>query len=57
MGNGIVDKVEIISKKGGKIILENPFGKADFSCDKVFEKDGQYIILDLAEGEKAVFTS
>jgi alpha-L-fucosidase 2 len=57
MGNGKVDKVEVVSLKGGKIILENPFGQADFSCDKTFEREGQYIILDLVEGEKAVFTS
>ncbi len=57
MGNGKVDKVEVISKKGGRLILENPFGQAEFSCDKAFERDGQYIILDLIEGEKAVFTS
>jgi alpha-L-fucosidase 2 len=55
MGNGKVDKVEVISKKGGRFKLENPFGKADFSCDKAFEKDGQYIVLDLDKGEKAVF--
>lgn len=56
MGNGKVDNVEIISKKGGKLILENPFGEADFSSDKAYERDGQYLILNLAEGEKAVFT-
>lgn len=56
MGNGKLDKVEILSKKGGQLIVENPFGKDDFSCDKAFEREGKYIILDLAEGEKAVFT-
>lgn len=52
---GKVDKVEIISEKGGKFIMDNPFGEAEFSCDKSFEREGQYIMLNLAEGEKAVF--
>lgn len=55
--NGKVDEVEILSKKGGQLIVENPFGKDDFSCDKAFEREGKYIILDLAEGEKAVFSN
>jgi hypothetical protein len=55
MSKGKVDKVEVLSQKGGRLVLENPFGQADFSCDKAFERDGQYIILDLIEGEKAVF--
>ncbi len=55
MENGEVQKVEIVSEKGGEIILENPFGDAEFSCNKEFEKDGQFIKLNLAEGEKVVF--
>lgn len=53
--NGEVNKVEITAEKGGEIVLENPFGYAEFSCDKEFKKDGQFIKLNLAEGEKAVF--
>jgi alpha-L-fucosidase 2 len=56
MENGEVNKVEIISEKGGEIVLDNPFGNAEFSCDKEFEEDGQFIKLKLAEGEKAIFT-
>jgi alpha-L-fucosidase 2 len=54
MENGEVSKVEVASEKGGEIVLENPFGSAEFFCDKQFEKDGQLIKLKLAEGEKAV---
>ncbi|WP_154859608.1 glycosyl hydrolase family 95 catalytic domain-containing protein [Cyclobacterium xiamenense] len=53
--NGKVDKVEIISEKGGEIIFENPFGKDQFSSDKEYIKDGLNIKLTLAEGEKVVF--
>ncbi|MBN2611749.1 MAG: glycoside hydrolase N-terminal domain-containing protein [Bacteroidales bacterium] len=56
MENGQVIKIEMTSEKGGEIVLENPFGNAEFSSDKEYEKDGQFIKLNLAEGEKAVFT-
>jgi len=56
MENAEVQKVEITAEKGGELILENPFGDDDFSCNKEFEKDGQFIKLNLAEGEKAIFT-
>ncbi|MGM0376559.1 MAG: glycosyl hydrolase family 95 catalytic domain-containing protein [Bacteroidota bacterium] len=55
MKKGEVNKVEITSEKGGEIILENPFGNAEFSSAKEYVKDGQLIKLSLAEGEKAVF--
>jgi alpha-L-fucosidase 2 len=55
MENGEVNKVEITSEKGGEIVLENPFGSADFSCEKEYEKDGKLIKLNLTEGEKATF--
>lgn len=54
MENGEVTKVEIVSEKGGELILENPFGDAEFSSAKEFLKDGQLIRLNFAEGEKAV---
>ncbi len=54
MENSEVFKVEITSEKGGEIVLENPFGKAEFFCNKDFEKDGQFIKLKLAEGENAI---
>jgi len=53
--NGKVEKVEIISEKGGEIIFENPFGKDQISSDKEYIKDGLNITLTLAEGEKVVF--
>lgn len=53
--NGKVDKVEIISEKGGEIIFENPFGKDEFSSDKEYLQDDQIIKLTLAEGEQVVF--
>ncbi len=56
MENGEVDKVEIVSEKGGEIVMDNPFGNAEFSGNKEFEEDGQFIKLKLAEGEKAIFT-
>jgi alpha-L-fucosidase 2 len=56
MENGDVSGVEIAAKKGGEIIMENPFGDAEFSSDKEFEKDGRLIKLILTEGEKAVIT-
>jgi len=56
MEKGEVSKVEITSEKGGNIVLENPFGDAEFSCDKEFENDGKLISLNLAEGEKAVIS-
>jgi len=55
MEKGQVAQVEIASEQGERFILENPFGKADFSCDKAFEKEEQYIVLNLDKGEKAVF--
>lgn len=54
MENGEVNKVEITSEKRGEIILENPFGKAEFSSDKEFEKDRDFIKLKLPSGEKAI---
>jgi len=56
MENGEVNRLEITAEKGGEIVLENPFGSAEFSCDKEFKRDGPSIKLNLAEGEKAIFT-
>ena len=56
MENGQVNNVEITSEKGGEIVLENPFGNAEFSCDKDFEKEGRLIKLTLAEGDKALIS-
>jgi len=56
MMKGEVTKVEIASQKGGEIVLENPFGDVEFSCDKEFEKNGKLITFKLAEGEKATIT-
>jgi alpha-L-fucosidase 2 len=56
MEKGKVIKVEIVSERGGEIVLDNPFGNTEFSCNKEFEKDGQFIKLNLAKGEKVIFT-
>jgi alpha-L-fucosidase 2 len=53
MENGQVNKVEITSEKGGEIVLENPFGDAEFACNKNYETEGQLIKIKLAKGEKA----
>ncbi len=56
MEKGGVVNVEITSEQGGEVILKNPFGPAEFSCDKKFEEDGELIKLSLTEGETAVLT-
>jgi alpha-L-fucosidase 2 len=56
MENGEVNNVKIVSEKGDETVLDNPFGNAEFSCDKEFEEDGQFIKLNLTVGEKAIFT-
>lgn len=56
MENNDVIRVEITSEKGGEIVLENPFGDAEFSSDKEIEKNGRFIKLNLSEGEKTVIT-
>lgn len=55
MERGEVNKVKIVSEKGGEIILENPFGNAEFSSDKEYVEEGQLIKINLAVGETAVF--
>lgn len=55
MKKGEVSKVEISSDKEGEIILENPFGNVEFLSAKEYFKVAQFIKLNLAEGEKAVF--
>jgi len=51
---GEVKKVEITAEKGGKLILENPFGKSEFSSTKDFDKDGALLIFKFLPGEKAI---
>jgi alpha-L-fucosidase 2 len=51
---GEVKKVEITAEKGGKLILENPFGKSEFSTTKDFDKDGALLIFKFLPGEKAI---
>lgn len=46
-------KITLRNENEGEIILENPFGNADFSYDKEYEKEDQWINIKLAEGEKA----
>lgn len=57
MKNGELTKVEISSENGGEIVLENPFGNAEFNSNKSYEKDGKLIKIKLAEGEKATIES
>ncbi|WP_375585819.1 glycoside hydrolase family 95-like protein [Cyclobacterium xiamenense] len=54
--NGNVNRVEITAEKGGKLRIENPFGTDVFTADKTYETEGMQLMLDLAEGEKVVFT-
>jgi hypothetical protein len=35
MENGEVSKVEVTSEKGGEIVLENPFGTAEFYVTRI----------------------
>lgn len=54
MEKGEVSKVEILSEKGGELVLKNPFAGAEFTCDIEIKKDKSNIILNLEKGEKAV---
>ncbi|WP_209331158.1 glycosyl hydrolase family 95 catalytic domain-containing protein [Lunatimonas salinarum] len=53
---GEVESVEITAEKGGKLVLENPFGSATFTCSRAYDILGKELRLDLAVGEKVVFT-
>jgi alpha-L-fucosidase 2 len=51
MKDGDVDQLTIKSDKGGKLILENPFSKNPFSCNKEYKQEGDKLIFILNEGE------
>jgi alpha-L-fucosidase 2 len=54
MENGEVNNVEITAEKGGEIILENPFGDTEFSCDRDYKMIKDRIQITLKKGENAV---
>ncbi|NVK53062.1 MAG: hypothetical protein HWD85_09020 [Flavobacteriaceae bacterium] len=48
---GIVSEVEVLSEKGGKIILENPFKDSKFNISKEFTFDGANLVIETQKGE------
>jgi len=52
--DGKTFNVEITSENGEKIIIENSFGDAGFTCNKEYQKEKGNIILSLEKGETAV---
>ncbi|MCG8307082.1 MAG: hypothetical protein MI975_06780 [Cytophagales bacterium] len=54
MEEGLVTEIEIISEKGGELVLENPFDNDDFTCDKEFQKSTDKIVFNLNAEEKVV---
>lgn len=54
MKNGLVVSVEIESKKGGEILLDNPFKKHEFESSKEYDLSDGVIRLNLQKGEKVL---
>ncbi len=52
--NGVLSSVEITSEKGGEILLENPFGKKEFTCNKDYEQDEDILVFQFSKGDKIV---
>ncbi|WP_299580357.1 glycoside hydrolase family 95-like protein [uncultured Sunxiuqinia sp.] len=51
MKNRRVNKIVVSSERGGKFILENPFGSGDFICSKKVESKDNLIVVDLMKDE------
>ena len=56
MENGAVSEVEIVSEKGGKLVLANPFNTDEFECDKEYLSEGENLIIEMDLGEKIKLT-
>ena len=54
MQNGQVSYVKIVSEKGGKLILSNPFGDKEIKSAKNFNKQDGQIVIHFKEGETVV---
>jgi len=54
MQNGQVTTVKIVSEKGGKLILSNPFGDNEIESAKDFDMENGQIVIHFKEGETAV---
>ncbi len=54
--NGNVSEVEIISEKGGRLVIENPFKNADFKTDKEYSVEGNNLVIVTQSGEKLSLT-
>ncbi len=54
--NGNVSEVEIISEKGGRLVIENPFKNADFKTDKEYSVEGNNLVIETQSGEKLSLT-
>lgn len=52
---GVVSEVEILSEKGGTLVLENPFKSAEFDCDKEYSSEGDNLVIAMEAGEKINF--
>ncbi len=51
MEEGIVKTVEISSEKGGRLVLENPFGEVGFKTGKDYKAEGENLVLEMQAGE------
>jgi len=49
--NGSVSKVEIVSEKGGKLVLENPFAAQEFKTDFEYKVDGNNLVFNTKPGD------
>ncbi len=50
MEKGVVTEVEIISEKGGELVMENPF-EGEFTGDKKYVEDGNNLVVEMKLGE------
>ncbi|HSH19950.1 MAG TPA: hypothetical protein VLA03_05835, partial [Draconibacterium sp.] len=51
MENGLVSGIDIVSEKGGELVLENPFAGKDFESDFNFEPSGEKLVFQTNPGE------
>ena len=54
---GKVDRITIVSEKGGVLKLQNPFGQKSFKVDVPYEVKNDVIIIEMKEGQTIQFTS
>jgi alpha-L-fucosidase 2 len=52
-----VAQVTVVSEKGEKLKLQNPFGTDSFTASKAYQKEGGVLVFDTGVGESITLTS